>query len=53
MIYDGYLFFGAEASYVASRQPYANRKPLWKEKLQATTHRMPKSVLKDQARGHL
>ncbi|CAK9016351.1 unnamed protein product [Durusdinium trenchii] len=34
MIYDGNLFFGSEASY--------------QEKLQATTHRMPQSVLKDQ-----
>lgn len=34
MIYDGYLFFGAESSY--------------QEKLRATRHRMPQSVLKDQ-----
>lgn len=34
MIYDGSLFFGAESSY--------------QEKLQATTHRMPQSMLKDQ-----
>lgn len=34
MLYDGSLFFGAESSY--------------QEKLQATTHRMPQSMLKDQ-----
>lgn len=34
MLYDGSLFFGAESSY--------------QEKLQATTHRMPQSMLQDQ-----